>query len=71
MESILRIFNKIVTVDAILIGVALILEHSLNTCEIYWLGFIFFLLKLFTMWMLKWLLPTYLILLFIYYMEVI
>lgn len=64
-NTFLPIFKKIVIIDAILVVVSIIAEFTLNTCEIYWLGFLFFLLKLFTMWILKWLLPTYLILLFI------
>lgn len=62
-NTFLPIFKKIVIIDAILVVVSIIAEFSFNTCEVYWLGFLFFLLKDFTVYMIKWLLPTYLVLL--------
>lgn len=62
-NTFLPIFKKIVIIDAIVVVVSLIAEFTLKTFEIYWLGFLFFLLKEFTVYMIKWLLPTYLVLL--------
>lgn len=62
-NTFLPIFKKIVIIDAILVVVSLIAEFTLKTFEIYWLGFLFFLLKEFTVYMIKWLLPPYLVLL--------
>lgn len=62
-NTFLPIFKKIVIIDAIVVVVSLIAEFTLKTFEIYWLGFLFFLLKEFTVYMIKWLLPPYLVLL--------
>lgn len=62
-NTFLPIFKKIVIIDAIVVVVSLIAEFTLKTFEIYWLGFLFFLLKEFTVYMMKWLLPPYLVLL--------
>ena len=62
-NTFLPIFKKIVIIDAIVVVVSLIAEFTLKTFEIYWLGFLFFLFKEFTVYMMKWLLPPYLVLL--------